>query len=92
MFTYGERTIAYLYECVQAFQLGRAGRRDEARSHFAEASRIAELLRADKTSATLASSHANAPDALAANGAAGALKHLEKLLGPLTTQDGATPR
>ncbi len=84
IFTYGERTIAYLDECVEAFQLGRAGHRDEARRHFAEAARLAELLRADTTSATLSSSHANAPDALVASGAAGALKHLEKLLGPLS--------
>jgi hypothetical protein len=35
----------------------------------------------DKTSTQTSSSHANAPDALAASRAAGALAHLEKLLG-----------
>lgn len=92
MFTYGERTIAYLYECVQAFELARADRRDDARRHYAEAARLAELLRADTTSATLSSSHANAPDALAASGAAGALKRLEKLLGPSATASGTAPQ
>ena len=92
MFAYGERTIAYLYECVQAFELGRADRLDEARRHYAEAARIGELLRADTTSATLASSHANAPDALVASGAAGALKRLEKLLGPLPTVSSTPAR
>ena len=81
-FTYGERTIAYLHECVQAFQLGRSGRRDEGRRHFAEAGRLAELLRRDTTSTTKSSSHANAPNALEATRATRALEHLAKLLGP----------
>lgn len=83
MFTYGERTVSYWYECVQAFQLARAGCRDEARRHYAEAVRLADLLRADTTSTTLASSHANAPDAFRGTFASGALGHLERLLGPL---------
>ncbi len=83
MFTYGERTVHYLHGCVQAFQLGRAGRRDEARRHYAEAVRLAELLREDTTSTTLSSSHANAANALEATYATGALEHLAKLLGPL---------
>jgi len=81
-FTYGERTIAYLHECVQAFQLGRSGRRDEGRQHFAEARRLAELLRRDTTSTTKSSSHANAPNAFEATRAMRALDHLAKLLGP----------
>ena len=81
-FTYGERTIGYLHACVQAFQSGRAGRRDEGRQHFAEARRLAELLRGDTTSTTKSSSHANAPNAFEASRATRALDHLAKLLGP----------
>lgn len=81
-FTYAERTIAYFHECVEAFQLGRSGRRDEAREHFAEAQRLAELLRADVTSATKSSSHANAANAFEATLATGAIACLAKLLGP----------
>jgi hypothetical protein len=83
MFTYGERTIHYFHECVQAFQLGRSGRRDEARHHYAKASRIAALLRQDTTSTTMSSEHANSPNAFVATYATGALEHLAKLLGPL---------
>jgi hypothetical protein len=82
-FTYGELTIRYLSECVQAFQLGRAGRRDEARRHYREAARLGELLRRDTSSTTLSSEHANAENAFVATYATGALEHLAKLLGPL---------
>lgn len=82
MFIYGERTVAYYHECVQALQLARAGRRDESLRHYTEASRIADLLRQDTTSSTMSSSHANAPDAFVASYATGALEHLAKLLGP----------
>jgi hypothetical protein len=82
MFTYGERTVAYYHECVQAFQLGRAGQSEDASRHFAEARRLANLLRQDVTSASMSSSHANASDALAASYAAGALERLAELLGP----------
>jgi len=81
-FTYAEQTIAYLHECARAFQLGRSGRGDEAREHFAEARRLAELLRADVTSATKSSSHANAANAFEATRATGAIAHLARLLGP----------
>jgi len=81
-FTYGERTVAYLHACVQAFQSGRAGRRDEGRRHLAEARRLAELLRRDTTSTTRSSSHANAPNAFEATRATHALERLAKLLGP----------
>lgn len=79
-FTYGERTVAYFHECVQAFQEVRAGRPEAARQHYAEALRLADLLRQDKTSAKLSSSHANATDASAASYAAKALDCLGKLL------------
>ncbi len=82
MFTYGERTIDYFDQCVQAFQLGRAGRREEARGHYAEARRIAGFLRSDTVSTTMSSAHANAANAFEATYATGALEHLAKLLGP----------
>jgi hypothetical protein len=81
LFTYGERTVGYYHACVQAFQLARAGKNEAARQHFREAQRLANVLREDTTSTKTASSHANAPDALTASRAAGALVHLEKLLG-----------
>ncbi len=84
-FTYAERTLAYYSECVQAFQLGRAGKLDEARRHFAQAKQLAELLRQDTWSVGLAYIH-NEPfelNAFNATYATGALWHLEKLLGPV---------
>jgi len=82
LFTYGERTVLYFDACVQAFQLARAGRRDEARRHFAEAKRLAGLLRQDTTSTKMSSSHANASNAFVATYATGALARLAELLGP----------
>jgi hypothetical protein len=81
LFTYGERTVGYYHACVRAFQLARAGKKEEARRHHSEAQRLANLLSQDTTSTQTASSHANAPDALVASRAAGALARLEKLLG-----------
>jgi hypothetical protein len=81
LFTYGERTVCYYHACVRAFQLARTGKKEEAGQHFREAKRLASLLRGDTASTETASSHANAPDALSASRAAGALVHLEKLLG-----------
>jgi len=79
-FTYGERTVAYYDACVQAFAEARAKRFDAARKHYAEAQRLADLLRADTISAKDSSSHASAADALAASLASGALKHIAKPL------------
>jgi len=89
MFTYGERTIAYFHACVEAFQLGRAGKRDEARRHLAEARELAKLLREDTTSVLYSYDHVYAGNALSASGAAGALKHLADLLDekPPTTKN-----
>jgi hypothetical protein len=84
MFTYGERTLAYYAACAQAFQLGRAGKLDEARKHLAEAKRLAELLRKDTWSVDLSFIH-DEPfplDAFHSTYATGALDHLTKLLGP----------
>ncbi len=81
-FTYGERTVLYYDACVQAFTEARAKRIDVARKHYAEAQRLAELLRADTLSTRDSSSHGNAENALVASGAAGALAHIAKLLAP----------
>ena len=80
MFTYGERTVAYYHECARAFLLGRAGKIEEARPHYVEAKRIAELLRADTTSVAFCYSP-GAPNAFEATYATRALEHLAKLLG-----------
>jgi len=79
-FTYGERTVAYLHECVQAFRLGRSGKREEARPHYDEAKRLADLLRQDTESVA----HCYTPyaaNAFEATYATRALEHLAKLLG-----------
>jgi hypothetical protein len=81
LFTYGERTVRYYYACARAFRLARAGKRGEAQTHYAEAKRLADLLRTDTASTQHSSSHANAPNAFAASRATGALGHIEKLLG-----------
>ena len=80
MFTYGERTVAYLHECVQAFQLGRSGKLEEARPHYDEAKRLAELLRQDTTSVGLCYTP-GAANAFEATYATRALDRLAKLLG-----------
>jgi len=79
-FEYAERTLDYYHACVRAFHEARAGRRETARRHDAEARRLAELLREDRLSAQHSSSHANAENALIASGAAGALERLAALL------------
>lgn len=82
VFTYAELTLRYYDQCVQAFQLIWAGKKDEARKHYEEAKQVAELLRQDTWSMALAYTH-NEPFEL--NGfnstfAVGALDRLEKLL------------
>ena len=65
------------------------GRREQARRHYAEARRLAELLRQDTWSVALCYIH-NEPfplDAFHATHATKALQHLEKLLGPLTKEE-----
>jgi len=79
MFTYGERTVGYYLECVEAFRLGRAGKSAEASAHYEEAVRIADRLREDTTSVAHCYTP-GAPSAFAATNAAGALAHLKKLL------------
>jgi hypothetical protein len=80
-FTYAERTIGYYHACVEAFQLGRAGQRAEACRRYAEACRLAELLRQDTVSVALSYREGAVRDAFEASYATGALTHLAKLLG-----------
>lgn len=81
-FTYGERTVAFYYACVRAFQENRDGRPDAARPYYAEARRLGELLRNDTVSTGSSSSHANAENAFVAARVPNVLEHLAKLLDP----------
>lgn len=83
MFTYGERTLDYYDACVRAMSLGHAGRLEEARLAFAEAKRLANLLRHDTWSVSLRFDDKDPihPDAFDATCAIDALEHLTKLLG-----------
>jgi len=80
LFTYGERTVAYYHACVEGFRAARAGRKDDARRHLARAVKLADQFRRDKTSPRHSSSHANAPDALSASRAAGAIDRLRRMI------------
>ena len=82
LFTYGETTMAFYEALCRTYMLVRDGKREAARRAFSEAQDLAAALKADTTSATLASSHANASHALAASNASGALGMLTRLLGP----------
>jgi hypothetical protein len=87
MFTYGQRTLSYYDDCVRAFELGRAGRFEEARRHFTRAKQVAQLLRQDALSPALAAApdetvYCNAKDAFQATYATRALDHLAELLDP----------
>ncbi|MFC1806247.1 DUF4838 domain-containing protein [Planctomycetota bacterium] len=82
LFAYGERTIAYYHACILAFGHARGGRKDEARKHYAEARKLAELLKADTESVEHSSAHANDRNAFTASRATGALARLAQLLGP----------
>ena len=85
LFTYGEQTLQYYDACVQTWRAVRAKRIDAARTHLAEAVRLADLLRRDTTSTKHSSSHANAANAFEATRATRAIAHLERALG----QDGS---
>ncbi|MBN2296806.1 MAG: DUF4838 domain-containing protein [Pirellulales bacterium] len=80
MFTYGERTIGYYAACAAAFENARAGKYKESQDSYKQACRLADLLRADTTSASMSSAHASAANALEASGAIKTLKYIEKLL------------
>jgi hypothetical protein len=82
-FTYAEQMLRYYDQCTQAYQLARAGRKDEAREHFEDAKRVAELLRQDTWSMGLSFIH-DEPfelNGFNATHATRALDHLAKLLG-----------
>lgn len=83
LFTYGERTLNYYYECATAFQLARSGRKAEARPHLAEAKRLASLLEKDTWSMRFSYLQDGRSDrnGLVCTQAAGAIKHLETLVG-----------
>jgi Domain of unknown function (DUF4838)/Glycosyl hydrolase family 67 N-terminus len=80
MFAYGECTVMFYHALSLAYQQQREGKLQEAQKALAQAKALANKLREDKVSATLSSEHANAPDALNASRAAGAIGRLEKLL------------
>ncbi|NLF09632.1 MAG: DUF4838 domain-containing protein [Pirellulaceae bacterium] len=48
LFTYAERTLQYYDACVQAYESAWSGKKEEARRHYDEARRVAELLRRDE--------------------------------------------
>ena len=80
LFAYGERTVAYYHACIQAWRALRGGQNAAGRRHLAEAERLAQHLRKDTTSTKHSSSHANAPDALAATYASRAIDRLRARL------------
>jgi hypothetical protein len=82
LFTYGERTVRFYDALCRAYAAAWADRKTAARKALGEARELADLLAADTESAKHASSHANAPDALNASRAAGAIGVLTNLLGP----------
>ena len=85
IFAYAERTLRYYDECVRAYQLAWADRKEEARRHYESARREAELLRQDAWPVSPEYTYHEEPlegNALTASNAAGALDHLAKLLKP----------
>ena len=76
-FAYGERTIHLYDHVVQAIVADRAEKPDEARRQFLLARQYADALRADTTSTTMSSSHANDRDAFTASRITNAYKRLE---------------
>lgn len=82
VFTYAERTLHYYDQCVQAFQLAWAGKKDEARKHYHEAQRVAKLLRNDTWSTSMCYKENFEVNGFNAALAEGALVQLAKLLDP----------
>lgn len=79
-FTYAERTLRYYDQCVQAYQLAWAGKKDQARKHYQEAGKVADLLRQDTWSPALCYREHYALNGFNATFAEGALRHLAELL------------
>ena len=82
LFTYGETTVRFYDALCRAYTLIREGNREAGQQALGEARELAAALEADTTSAILASTHANAPHALSASYASGALGRLTQILGP----------
>ncbi|NLF06671.1 MAG: DUF4838 domain-containing protein [Pirellulaceae bacterium] len=82
VFTYAERTLRFYDQCLQAYHLVWAGKKDEARKHLHEARRVAELLRQDTWSMALAYKRGEDPNlnGLTSTFAADALDRLDKLI------------
>ncbi len=80
LFVYGERTILFYDALCRAYRSERAGSKEDARAALQQAGDYAALLLADTESTQYASSHANAPNALEASRAAGALDILRERL------------
>ena len=88
LFTYGENMLLYFDALVKTFETARAGKREDALRHFAEAKRVAELLRLDTTSPKFSWDHVKATNALDASNCAGTLDLLAKLLVTTPTAGG----
>jgi len=81
VFTYAELTLRYYDQCARAYQLAWAGGKEDARKHYEEARRVAELLRKDTWSIGLTYTYNNqTQNAFDATRAKGALEKLKKLL------------
>ena len=80
-FAYGEGTIHLFDRVVQATLADRAGNADEARRQFLLARPYADALKADTTSTTMSSSHANESNAFVASQITNAYARLEKKYG-----------
>jgi hypothetical protein len=79
-FAYAERTLRYLDQCAQAYQLAWAGKKAEARKHYEEARRVAELLRKDTWSTSHCYTETFELNGFSATCATAALDRLAKLL------------
>jgi len=82
VFAYAENTIHFFDHMVQATLADRAGNTDEAGRQFQLARPFADALKADTTSTTLSSSHANERDAFTASRITNAYKRLETKYAP----------
>jgi hypothetical protein len=91
LFRYGERTLRLYDAMVRTYRAMDSDRMDEAQAACREALHYADLLRADTTSASLSSSHASSPNALAATLVTGGLTALQWELG-LIGPEGEPPR
>ncbi|MBN1393437.1 MAG: DUF4838 domain-containing protein [Pirellulales bacterium] len=85
IFAYAEQTLRYYDACVRAYHAAWAGEKSEARRHYEEAKRVADLLRRDSWSVAPGITHHDIEErmeqnAFTATNAVRALTHLAKLL------------